>query len=209
MPKFQPFQQYTHEYERWFEKNENIYAAELQTVQNLIPKGLNGVEVGVGTGRFALPLGIRVGVEPADNMAQIAREHGIEVKKGAAECLPLADCGFDYVLMVTAICFFDDVNKAFCEAYRVIKGGGFLAVAFIDRESDIGKLYQHHKQDSTFYRNAAFYSVSEVEELLKQAGFSDFSYKQTVYNTENVFHETKDGYGEGGFVAIKAIKQNR
>jgi len=43
-------------------------------VKSLIPEGLNGMEVGVGTGRFALPLGIRVGVEPADNMARIAKE---------------------------------------------------------------------------------------------------------------------------------------
>jgi len=208
MSKYQAFQEYSREYDGWFGENENTFTSELQAVRSLIPKGLSGVEVGVGTGRFALPLGIRVGVEPADNMAQIAKERGIEVKKGVAECLPLSDSMFDYVLMVTAICFFDDIGKAFCEAYRVLKDGGFLVVAFINRESDLGKLYQIHKQDDAFYKDATFYSVPEVERLLTRAGFFDFSYKQTVYSTENVLHETRDGYGDGSFVVVKAMKQS-
>lgn len=37
----------------------------------------NGLEVGIGTGRFAIPLGITTGIEPSAAMAAIAAKSGI------------------------------------------------------------------------------------------------------------------------------------
>jgi ubiquinone/menaquinone biosynthesis C-methylase UbiE len=204
MPKEKPFDENSTDYDYWFTENQNIYTSELNAIKSFVQSGLYGVEVGVGTGRFALPLDIQTGVEPSDNMAKIARERGIKTLRGTAESLPLPDNAFDFVLMVTAICFFDDVKKAFLEAYRVLKKNGFIIVAFIDGESDLGKQYKKHKKNNTFYKDATFYSVSNITDLLNQAGFSKFEYRQTVYNTENILHEVKDGYGSGGFVVIKA-----
>jgi hypothetical protein len=52
----------------------------------MLPEGGTGIEIGVGTGRFAAPLGIKVGVEPARAMGEIARrERGIEVVAGVLE----------------------------------------------------------------------------------------------------------------------------
>lgn len=82
-----------------------IYESELNAIKSFIPSGLYGVEIGIGTGRFAVPLGVRVGIEPANNMAEIARSHGINVLDGIAENLPLDSGEFDFVLMVTVICF--------------------------------------------------------------------------------------------------------
>ncbi len=43
------------------------------------------------------------------------------------EILPdFKDGSFDLVLMVTTLCFLDDVKKAFSEVYRILKPGGFL-----------------------------------------------------------------------------------
>jgi len=53
-----------------------------------------GLEVGVSTGRFAVPLGIRIGVEPANAMAEIARKRGIEVYDAKGEKLPFDDESF-------------------------------------------------------------------------------------------------------------------
>lgn len=206
MIKAASFNKNSSEYDIWYTENQNTYASELKAVECLIPQGLQGVEIGIGTGRFAKPLGITIGVEPSRPMAEIAKTHGINVLEGVAEQLPIEDCAFDYALMVTAICFFDDVKKAFQEAYRVISKKGFLIVAFIDKESDLGILYEKHKQNNVFYRNATFYSVSEVTNFLSQAGFQSFEYRQTVYSTENTIHEVKPGYGSGSFVVVKAIK---
>ena len=137
-------------------------------------------------------------------MANVAHSRGIKTICGAADSLPLHDNSFDFVLMVTAICFFDDVKKAFQEARRILKADGFIVVAFIDGESDLGKLYKKHKKNTTFYKDATFYSVPDITGLLSQVGFGKFEYRQTVYNTENILHEVKDGYGSGGFVVVKA-----
>ena len=204
MSKDKPFDENSIDYDNWFKKNQNIYASELNAIKGFIQPGLYGVEVGVGTGRFAIPLGIQIGIEPSNNMAKIARNRGIETLCGTAENLPLPSNVFDFILMVTAICFFDDVKKAFQEARRILKNNGFIVAAFIDGESDLGKLYKQYKKNNTFYKDATFYSASDITDLLNQAGFGEFEYRQTVYNTENILHEVKDGYGNGGFVVIKA-----
>lgn len=202
-----PFDEYSKEYDNWYNENQNIYTAELNALKEFIPSGLKGVEIGIGTGRFAFPLGIRTGVEPSRSMAEMSRRLDIEVLEGVAEKLPLDDGTFDYALMVTAICFFDDVQKAFSEAYRILKNNGFLVVAFIDRESGLGKLYGKYKQENKFYRDAVFYSVEEVSDFLKNTGFTGFEYRQTVFSKENIVYNVEPGFGKGGFVVVKAEKQ--
>ena len=40
-------------YDRWFDKNRNTYLSELEAVKYFLPAKGKGVEIGVGTGRFA------------------------------------------------------------------------------------------------------------------------------------------------------------
>ena len=206
MLKTDVFQKYSEEYDSWFSDNQQIYSSELKAVQELIPQGIKGIEIGVGTGRFALPLGIEVGVEPSHSMAAIAKKRGIHVIDGVAEKLPIEDEFFDYATMITTICFLNNVELAFKEAYRVTKKNGFLIVAFLDRETELGKVYEKHKTKSKFYKEATFYSTAEVTAHLKSASFSSFEYRQTVFSSENIRHQVKPGYGDGGFVVIKATK---
>ena len=206
MPKTKPFDAYSSKYERWFIENQNIYDSELNAIKSFIPSGLNGVEIGIGTGRFAKPLCIMTGIEPSHHMAEVARGLGIKVIDGVAENLPIGNAEFDFALMVTAICFFDDIEKAFREAHRVLKRDGFLIIAFIDKENELGILYEKNKQNSEFYKDATFYSVKEVTDFLTAAGFRNFEYKQTVFSSENILHGVEPGYGRGSFAVIKARK---
>jgi hypothetical protein len=59
MAKIEPFEEHAQQYEDWFERNRFAYESELRAVKTLLPEGGNGMEVGVGSGRFAAPLGIR------------------------------------------------------------------------------------------------------------------------------------------------------
>ncbi len=72
MPKTEVFDKYYMDYDNWFFKNELAYKAELNLIRKLIPKG-KGLEIGVGTGRFAIPFGIQEGIEPSNKMAEIAK----------------------------------------------------------------------------------------------------------------------------------------
>jgi ubiquinone/menaquinone biosynthesis C-methylase UbiE len=195
------------DYDIWFDNNIDLYQTELNALRFFIPENMNGIEIGVGTGRFAVPLGIRIGIEPAHQMAELARQRGVDVVEGIAEALPFHDSSFDFAVMVTVVCFLDDVVQAFREAFRILKPSGLLIVGFIDRESEMGLKYNQKKAHSIFYRDATFYSVNELESKLITAGFSDFSYCQTLLPEETASLTVKDGYGGGGFVVVCAHKK--
>lgn len=137
MVKTEAFEKNVDRYEQWFHEHSLAYVSELKAVQALLPKSGEGLEVGVGTGRFAAPLKIMHGVEPAAAMAAFARRRGVEVTEGTAEKLPFGDGRFDYVLMVTLLCFLDDPAAALKEARRVLKPGGVLLVGLIDRDRPV------------------------------------------------------------------------
>lgn len=206
MPKTRPFDRYSSEYDKWFDEHSAIYEAELAVIREFMHSySGNGLEVGIGTGRFAIPLGITTGIEPSVAMAAVAARSGISVFSAVAEQLPFEDDQFDLVLMVTVICFLDDVLQAFSEAYRVLKPGGSVLVGFIDKESVLGRQYMEKREKSLFYQEAVFYSAKEVMSFLRQVGFSSVVSKQTLLPVppEDVI---LDGYGQGAFVVMKGVK---
>ncbi|MBN1337389.1 MAG: class I SAM-dependent methyltransferase [Deltaproteobacteria bacterium] len=205
MPRISAFEEHTEAYDAWFERHRDLYEAELCAVRALLPpRGAEILEVGVGSGRFAVPLGIRVGVEPSGRMADRARSLGIEVHEGVAEALPFHDGCFDAVLLVTTICFVDDVAAALQEARRVLKPGGRLVVGFVDRDSELGRRYEENRERSRFYREATFFSPAELVTLLEAAGFCIGRIVQALLPAKPP-EILREGHGEGAFVAIQAL----
>ncbi len=204
MAKIEAFENNSDRYDLWFERNQDAYKSELDALcQTIGSQELLGLEVGVGSGKFAKPLGISIGVEPSNEMADKARALDIEVFDGVAEALPFNDGVFDYVLFVTTICFVDDVGKSFREAFRVLKSGGCVIVGFVDADSSLAKQYIKNRGKSHFYKDATFYSTAQLSSELKSAGFSELSFKQTLIPESQ--NQVRDGFGDGAFVVIKAI----
>ncbi len=124
MPKTKVFETFSREYEEWFEKHSILYDAEIEAIRKLLPPFKNGIEIGVGSGRFAVPFDITTGVEPSAKMAEIAGSKGVEVIKGVAEDLPIGNETFDFVLMVTKIPLVV-LLKFQCECRYISLFGGF------------------------------------------------------------------------------------
>jgi SAM-dependent methyltransferase len=207
--KSAPFEAYHDRYEAWFQRHPAAYYSELLAVHARLPWHGLGVEIGVGTGRFAAPLGIRVGLDPSRAMLAYAIERGISGIQGVAEALPFKETVFDYGLVVTTICFVDDPQKMLNEAHRVLKSGAPLVIGFVDRASGIGQQYLAHQGESVFYRDARFYSALEVERLLGDAGFVELVWGQTLskpLNEIQAIEPLSDGHGHGGFVVVKAVR---
>jgi len=209
MPKIEPFEKHTIQYEDWFKENKYAYQSEINAIKDILPNFSNGIEIGVGSGKFALPLGIKFGVEPSVEMRKIAESRGIRVVEGVAENLPLENESFDLVLMVTTLCFLDDASKAFSEVYRILKPEGFFINGFVDKNSMIGKIYQQYKTKSIFYKIAVFFSTEEVIFLLKETGFKNIEFRQTIFKSLdniNKVEPVKEGHGEGSFIVVRAQK---
>ena len=68
------FDRYYKRYDAWYNKNKFAYLSELEAIKELLPKKGKGLEIGVGTARFAAPLGITTGVDPSENMLKIAKK---------------------------------------------------------------------------------------------------------------------------------------
>jgi len=209
MPKTDPFEKYPDRYEAWFERYPAVYGAELRAVRDLLPEKGCGLEVGVGTGRFATPLGIKLGVEPSVRMAKASKQMDIQVTGGVAENLPIKSDQFDFILMVTTVCFLDNMQQAFQEVWRVLKKQGFLIVGLVDRMSPLGQEYMKHQNKSVFYRDALFYSVDEIVQTMGQQGFRDFLFRQTIFQElarVTLAEPITSGYGKGSFVVIRGRK---
>jgi SAM-dependent methyltransferase len=207
MAKTKPFDEHLDEYEQWFSDNHYAFESELEAIRRVLPETGKGIEIGIGSGIFAAPLGIREGVEPSETMRGKAAERGLHVIDGVAEKLPVEDKSYDFALMVTTICFVDDINRSFAEAHRILKEGGSLILGYVDKESPVGRLYLSSKEKSVFYKDARFYSTEEVYRILRKNNYIIISTYQTVFgmlNTINEIQEPEPGYGKGSFVVINA-----
>lgn len=206
------FDQYPLEYDKWFDEHPHVFQSEVLALKeqlSRLPENISGIEVGLGTGRFSQALGIREGIEPSEEIRNLALKRGIETMDARAESLPYSDMHFDFVLLVT-VSFLEDLPRVFQEAARVLKPGGSVLVGMIPADSEIGTQYQEKKGQSRFYKHAVFYTVPRVSELMTQAGFKDLEFVQTLSGKLEDIQETeapREGWGEGSFVVIKAIKK--
>ncbi|MFW8601611.1 class I SAM-dependent methyltransferase [Desulfobacterota bacterium M19] len=209
MPVDNPFVVHIGEYEEWFEKYPLVFQTELRALKSLMPVG-EALEVGVGSGRFAVPLKVAMGVDPCLEMLSLAHQRGIRTALGRAEALPLTAGRFDCLLLITVLCFLTDPERALREARRVLRPDGHLLLAFIDRHSPLGRETHRHRQKSSFYRQAHFYSSHEVLALLEGAGFKDFSCCQTIFRPLpeiDAGEEVRTGCGQGAFVVVRVSRE--
>ena len=209
MAKTGPFDDPPDRYDDWFDRHEAAYQSELRAFRSVLPEAGEGLEVGVGTGRFAAPLGIGHGVDPSPAMRVRARKRGIDVRDGVAEALPYPDERFDVVLMTTTLCYLDDAGAAFKEVARVLRPGGVFVVGFINRDGPLGPQYEGRRGESVFYGPAQFYAADEVVQLLRAAGFEDLQARQTLFSdpeTMTTPHPVRDGMEEGGFVVLRSVR---
>lgn len=212
MLNIEVFNNYVEDYEAWYDKYPEVYESELAAIREQLtklPENIRGIEVGVGTGRFAQPLGIKEGIEPSEEMAKKAISRNVEILKGVAENLPYGDLQFDFVLFVT-VCHLENIKLAIEQAHRVLKHKGSIIIGFLDKDQSIAKEYTERRQYSTFFKKANFYTVNYIKQIIEESGFKNLEFNQTLFGDLNTIKEVqlpKPGFGEGSFVVVKATKK--
>ena len=175
IPSRRVFEDHAGDYDRWFDEHSDVYETQIRMLRDAVPRFGRGLEVGVGSGRLAVPFGIRCGIDPSRELLWIAKHRGIEVVRGEGEHLPYRAESFDYVLMMTVICFLDNVTAVFREVNRVLKPEGILVVGFIEEDGEIYRIYQHESTKGRFLRFAKFRAIGDVDGFFKDAGFKQVS----------------------------------
>lgn len=117
------------------------WAAPLADAAGIKP-GQQVLDVACGTGVLARELRLRVGRQGSvtgldinPGMLEVARrkQPSIDWQQAAAESLPFPESSFDAVVSQFGLMFFDDRKQAIREMARVLKPGGYLAVAVWDK----------------------------------------------------------------------------
>ena len=193
------------DYDEWYDKHPALYRSELAALKMAFPSGV-GLEIGVGTGRFAAPLGVRFGLDPAIHMLRLAKQRGIGVVQGAGESLPFKDESLDFVQIVFVVEFVSNLPLFLGEALRTIKSGGALILGFIDKDSQWGRFYASSPSHRRYFHPP---SPRELLSILAKIGLEFECAYQTLFQPPPDITQQEGpmkGFGEGGFVVIKAKK---
>ena len=204
------FDKYYKEYDEWYNKNEKIYLSELECVKKAIPETGKGIEIGVGTGRFASKLNIKFGIDPSLQMLKIASKRNILPVKAFGEEIPFKSNSLDFAVVLFTLSFVNNINKVFSEINRIVKKGGYIICGIIDKDSFLGEFYMQ-KLNSKFYSKCRFLSTLELVDICKNNNILITEIYQTLFKIPELISSkepVKVGFGDGGYVVTKGININ-
>ncbi len=172
-------------YDAWYETQAGtaIFTSEIDALRPLLV-GLPRpwLEVGVGSGRFAVALGIEVGVDPALGALQLAARRGIRAVEACGETLPFRDGAFGAVLLAITLCFLADPLAALREARRVLSPGGGVLLGLVPAEGSWARHYRRlAARGHPYYRLAHFFTRGEIRSLLAASGLRQMHVRSALF----------------------------
>ena len=195
-------------YDKWYDTHPSLYQTEIKALEKVMPSGW-GLEIGVGTGRFASPLSVRYGLDPSFNMLKLSKQRNINVIQGFGENLPFKNESFHFVLIVFTIELVDDPPRFLKEAVRTLKKDGTLILGITDRNSLWGEFYAKKAAKGESYAGFHFLTPEEILEIFKNIDLEFEEAFQTLFQPPpdiKDIEQPKRGFGRGGFVVLTAVK---
>ncbi len=150
------------------------------------------LDLGCGDGTYsiaALQRGARVtGVDISEAMLDSARRRAaacgasVEWRQASAESLPYDSGTFDIVLAVTILCFIRDPLQVVLEVSRVLRPGGRFVIGELGRYSAWALSRRVRGWlGSSRWKDAHFWTVGELQQLLQQSRFQIGAARGCVY----------------------------
>ena len=228
------FDCYAEKYDAWFLENRNVLYSEVKLVAHFLKDADRILSVGCGSGLFEMILekefGITIkdGIEPSEDMAEIAKKRGLSVEIGTAEDQCIESGRFNTILYNGCPSYISNLEKAIANSYDALSDGGKIILIDVPKESSYGLLYNLAKATETwnhellkdvYPRNpypielvyqSNWRTTAEKIALLEHAGFSRLEFAQTLTKhpiySNNIIEEPIAGYDCGDYVAICGYK---
>lgn len=170
-------------------------ACEQRALADLLPPdltGLQAVDVGSGTGTWAIALAQRGAVVSAVDISaamlavarQKARQAGVAISLSRADArqLPLATASCDLASALLVLEFVPEPRAVLAELARVLRPGGICLLAALNRRSIWAVLRRLGAwARPSIWRQARFFTVTELEAMLRAAGLNPVRRRAAVY----------------------------
>lgn len=171
-------------YDAYFDTKKGRYVWQVETdlMKQLIDieSGMRVLEIGSGTGIYSIPFArqgcIVTGIDISDEMLEIARQKVIDQQLNLdfihmdANALHFSEHTFDRIYSMGVLDFVDDLEHAFEQAYRVLKPGGKISIAVVNRDSAWGKRYMDPEYNKgKVYAHAYFKNLNELMRIHPEA----------------------------------------
>ena len=129
------------------------------------------------TGESGLVIGIDMTptmISKARNNAEKGKYNHVEFRLGEIEHMPVANDSVDVIISNCVINLSPDKNQVFCEAFRVLKPGGRLAISDVVASTE---LPDEIRKDLALYSGcmAGASLISELQNILEESGFNRVS----------------------------------
>jgi ubiquinone/menaquinone biosynthesis C-methylase UbiE len=137
------FDTFAERYDKWYDKpfGKTAFNLENECIKSLF-KNLERsfLEIGAGTGRFAVSLKVEYGIDKSVRMLKFAKKRGIEVIRGEGENLPFVDASFGAVFLIVTLCFVDNLLESFERSFESYKGQWLCYPRSNTKRKPLGKL---------------------------------------------------------------------
>ncbi len=222
-------------YDAWFIDNPNVLFSEAKLVATTLKGAHRILSVGCGSGLFEKILkksfGITItdGIEPAEGMAAIARQRGVDVVVATAEEGDFGNGKYDTILFNGSPSYISDLEPVVQKAYDNLPEGGRLVLIDVPKESGYGMMYNLAKALGSWdeqlvkgvyppnpypielVKAANWRTTSEKIEVMEKVGFKDLEFMQTLTThplySDNAVEEPSEGYDKGDYVAVIGYKR--
>ena len=199
----QKFDGYAAQYDEWFMKNEHLFTSELRLFKKALGDitGKRLLSVGCGSGLFEsfIDCSNIEGIEPSEDMGNIAEKRGVNViKYGLIEDVDLPDETYDIIYFNGSSSYMEDLAPVYEKSLRALKDGGRLILLDVPKESAFGFMYLLGKSLDTYDHeflegvmpelpyplalasSGVWHSTEEKIDVLKALGAKNFRYYQTL-----------------------------
>ncbi len=144
---------------------------QLETGQRILEIGFGGgdlIQKIVGTGLASLTVGVERSPDALkicqQRFRQFIRQGSVELYLADATALPFRDRQFSQLCTVNTLYFWPDVPQVLAECYRVLIPGGRVVISYTSKAYLEQQKFPQH--------GFIAYETTEVEMMLKMAGFS-------------------------------------